>query len=475
MILAADIGTSHLKTGVIDETGRLLHKTYLRIKLLKTDNSLYSEINPQTWIDDLEKEIQNIPSELKNRLKALVICGNGPTLIPADKNGKALYNALTWLDRRAYKESAEIKQKSGIELDSSFFLPKILWFKNSLPGLYKQTEHFFSCPEFLYFHLSGQAFTILPDEGFHKLYWTDELSEKLEIDKTKLPAFISMGKEAGTIKKALADKLGLPAALKLITGGPDFLMSILGTGTVKEGLCCDRTGSSEGINLCTKRASANRALITLPHPVKGLFNVSGIISSSGNAAEWFRNAGNFSDLSFPAYLELAEKSSPGAGGLVFVPYVAGVRTPHWNPHAKGAFIGLTLQHTKHDMVRSVMEAVCFSALNVINEIEKEGFEIKQLRVTGRQSTSDFFNQLKADITGKELAVFNNSESELAGCAVLGYSVLENKTSFAEEASALVSVRKIFVPDKKTAAVYQKNFRLMNEAYSKLQPVFDEMQ
>jgi xylulokinase len=399
-------------------------------------------------------------------VQAIVISGQGPSLIPVlgepRVTGEGLSvmadNARLWLDRRAVKYQGEVSELMGGFVDPGFFLPKILALKNEEGGLYHRTKFFLGCPEYLSYALTGQARTVFPSDGFDRWFWNDSVLEKLKLDAEKFPAFIRPGDPYGSILPSAAEHFGFVKNVPVISGGPDFFAAILGAGVIKPGQACDRTGSSEGVNLCTKDRVNDERLMSYGHPVKPYWNLSGIISTTGKAIEWSRDLLGLSD--FEDFFSLAGKSESGSGGLVFLPYLAGERAPVWDPSTRALWRGISLSSGRSDFANSVLEGICFAIRDVITVMEETGgagARVGQLHVTGGLAGSARLNQLKADITGKEVLEPAQKEAELLGLAVIGACSLGKFASFAEASSTMVNIEKTFEPNLKNAALYDRLF------------------
>lgn len=278
MILAIDIGTTFLKVAVVDFNGDIKFFQKGAVDII-TDDDVY-EVNPNDWTKTVISLCRSIPIKFLDVISSIVISGNGPTIVPIDIEGHPVGNAYSWMDSRANSVTDEIKDKLGVYLPPNFFLSKIYWLKKAKSILYNKSSSFLSCPEYLSYKMTGNKYTLLPAEGFKDFYWDNQKIIKLDLDLDKFPNFISPQQEFGKYSGSL-NISGLKKGLPVICGGPDFTMSILGTGSIYEGILCDRTGTSEGLNYCTSKPYNIDGLRTLPHLVKGLYTVSGLIPLSG--------------------------------------------------------------------------------------------------------------------------------------------------------------------------------------------------
>lgn len=475
MILTLDIGTTHLKAALFQDDGMLASINQVAL-LPNTASDGSFELDVLQWSSGLADLCAGLT--IPATLKAVVVSGNGPTLVPVlgrprNLNGRLVAsagNARLWLDRRAVREAGEISHLCGSFVDAGFFLPKALYLYRHQRPLYDQTLYFLSSYDYLNYLLTSEARAIMHAEGSERWYWSDSLLDRLGLDKEKFPPFCYPGDLIGTVTVLASGCLGIPAGIPVFAGGPDFFVSILGTGAVELGRVCDRSGTSEGINLCVREPLADDRLMTYRHPIKPFYNVSGIISTSGKAIGWAKDLFGMAQISFERmYAEMA-KAAPGCGGLVFLPYLTGERAPLWDPEARGVFNGLDLSTGRSEMLRSVAEGVCFAIRDVITVMEELGGHVGELRITGGPAQSRFLNQLKADITGRGILVPAMQEAELLGSLVLAQTALGEYASLAEAAEHLVRIKDHYLPDPHLKELYDGLFDIYRSTYRQLKTV-----
>lgn len=476
MILVFDIGTTVLKGALLSEEGDFVCLSSRTLKMIQTSRADYYEADPSQW----KKNIKEMTIELlsgkdaASSVRAVAVSGNGPTLVPVDRSGEFLNPVMTWMDRRGTAESAAIQELEGFYLDPTFYLPKALWLANNRPDVYEITSHFLSCPEAVSFWLTGEAAIVLPGNHFKKYFWNNGLLNKLGLDNSKFPEFIKPGTIIGRITASGSAESGLPAGIPVVASGPDFIVSLLGTATVYKGRACDRAGTSEGINLCTESYVSDPRLLSFEHIIEPWFNLSGIISTSGKAQDWIINTFGCGHLDCEEFLEEIKGVPPGSDKLLFLPYLTGERAPLWNPNARGSFIGLGLNHGRKEMVRAVLESIGFAMRDVIEVMSENGADISELRITGGPSRSNIWNQIKADITGKNLLVPESAESELLGDLSLALYALGDSDNLADTADSIVRIKKIYEPRKENSNIYNEMFNIYRESYSGLKSVFSSL-
>ena len=475
MILVLDIGTTVLKGALLKRDGTPIEVGQRSLSLLSSNsNPLHHETDALDWIRGIRDLCAEFDLSSKKRPEAIVVSGNGPTLVPVGNDDRPLHPAMLWMDRRCIEEAATISEINGFYVDPTFYLPKALWFYRHEPEIYEKTKYFFSCSEYINYLLTGNAATILPMEKFRNYIWTEELVSRLEMEWEKFPEFIRPGESIGETTTAAHDLLGVPLGVPVFAGGPDFIASIIGTGTVAPGRACDRAGTSEGINLCTDQAVSDPRLLCVDHIIDGYSNVSGIVSTSGKALQWFKEITGKRDLPFAELFNDIEKVPAGSNKLIFLPYLAGERAPIWDPNARGAFIGLTMNHGRREMTRAVVESVGFAIRDIITVMEEIGLHVDDMRITGGQARSAQWIQIKADITGKRFLLPVMKDAELTGDLCIALLGLGQYDSLADAAEASVQIERTFEPNRENKQVYDDLFSVYRDSYAGLKGTFDRM-
>ncbi len=469
-ILAVDLGTTKIKLAIFDITGNLIDYTFSEYPIIMEKKG-WVEQHPSLWIDGFEKGIDRL--KRRGRLKfvhAIAVIGQAPTVVFLGDKGKILRNAILWLDNRA-EEERETLSRVGFPFDPRYqSLAHILWVYHNEKDVYEHTRYFLQPYDFLNFYLTGQvASSGIPMRDY--MPWSKEDAEKLGLSPYKFLDISPIGRPIGTLKTSLAKKWGLGEKVEVISGGIDFIGALIGTATLSPGILCDRGGGSEGITLCSKKPlpQGERRISGVPFFIPGLWKISGITNTSGKAVDWIKSI--FSIKSYQELISYAKRSPYGSKGLIFLPYLSGERSPHWDPYAKGLFFGLTLSHTKEDMIRAVMEGIVYSIRDIYEIMISLNMEISHFRTTGGLSKSDFFNQLKADILGAPVEVPYISDGELVGAAVIGGVGLGIYKDLREGAFKMYRFRRILYPNPEKKRVYDELFSLYKELYPSLSSKF----
>jgi xylulokinase len=453
-VLAIDVGTSMVKVGLARPARGQLTAVRRSIPAA-VQRHPHHEVDPGNWL----RAIAECVAELQPReLAAVVVTGNGPSVVPADADGQPIGNAITWLDQRASAQSDQIARQGGRRREATFFLAKVLWYLQEEPQLFGAVRAFVSAPEFVELQLTGHWHTALAAPGFQRFYWDDRLLEAAGIDPGKLPPFVATGERVGEVTDLAAQRLGIPAGVPVYAGSTDFVMALVGSGTLYAGASLDRAGSSDGLNHCSSEPGSDERLITLPHIVPGLHTISGLVSTTGKALDWYLAAtGGDTEI-----YHFAEIAAPGAGGTIFLPYLAGERTPLWSPDVRGAFFGLGLATGRAQMARAVMESIGFALRDSMLLMEESGHLVGEIRVTGGHPLVPGLNQLKADILGRRLVPVS-PDAGLVGCACLAYVQNGTFPDLPTAAEALLKTGVAVEPNGQLADVYAAQYAAYQRA------------
>ncbi len=391
---------------------------------------------------------------------AIVFSGNGPTVVPVDSDGQPTADPLMWHDNRS------VERVTGAR---SFFLQRIAWLYRTDPAAAERTRWFLSCPEYFMWALSGEAVTIRPNERFTPFIWDAEQAGLYGVEAHKLPPFVSTSDRTPAVAGGRGEGWGLCDGIPIIAGGYDFLMSLVGTATLKPGRTCDRAGTSEGINHCADHPATDTRLRSLPHLMPDTYNVAGVLSSTGRLFEWFRSISGQRNVPYERMVEQIIGREPGSTPWFFPSLHQGA---NWE-FASGMFIGLGAEHDAVDMGRAVVESIGFAVRESVEMLVDAGFDVSTLRSCGGQSRNSLWNQMKADITGVTVEVPQVRDAELIGNAIAGYVGLGVFDRLDEAADRIVRIEQSFQPDASRYAMYTDCFQSYCSRYAGFRVAFSE--
>ncbi|MDR2481690.1 MAG: FGGY-family carbohydrate kinase [Spirochaetaceae bacterium] len=405
IVLCADIGTSSLKAGYISIADRTIRNTrlaaFVREPYWKTSSiiSCQDKVSVTEWEAAFRRAMVVLCKQAPDIVAdAVCISGNGPTLIPVKKNGSAL-SPLYWFDR--------IEKEKSI---CSFFLPHVAGFMRKRPEEYNQTAKFFSCQEWFSYRLGAEPVTTLPTKEYERFYWSACECAALGIDRDLFPPFVKLGTVVGKVSAKAAREFGVPEGIPVVSGGPDFIMALLGAGTIAPGMVCDRAGSSEGINFCINQLPVSTTgFRILPHAIEGLWNISVVLPESGCIFEQWREENGRTEETYDKLMaELIPSINKDNAHFILLKIAAQVKD------AIAAFVNLDIH-------------------------------INEMRLSGGQAKNARWNALKAKITECRLIALEIPDAELTGCAVAAMTALHDASSFTEACGILVRVKECFEP------------------------------
>lgn len=492
-LMGIDIGTSACKVAVFDRQGQVLASASGDYPVYYPREG-WAEQDPEEWWSAVCGAVRQVLKKADVRPEEIAgvgIDGQSWSAIAIDKDGKVLTNTPIWMDTRAQSicdrlnediGADEIFRVAGNSLQPSYTTAKILWYKENLPEVYRKTHKILQSNSYIAFKLTGQISQDLSQGyGLHCFdmrtgQWDEEMCKKLGIPREFLPEIVPSDQIIGTVTKKAAEESGLAEGTPVAAGGLDAACGTLGAGVIHAGETQEQGGQAGGMSICMEQYQADPRLILGFHVIPGKWLLQGGTTGGGGVMRWFeREFADYERLmkeqtgvsSLDQLNEIAEKVDPGCDGLVFLPYMAGERSPIWDPHAKGVFYGFDFSKTKGHMVRACMEGVAFSLRHNLETAEKAGAEADILRAMGGSANSLLWTQIKSDITGKAMAVPASDTATTLGAALLAGVGTGFYKDYEEAVSQTVKVTRIHHPDPEKKAVYDKNYETYLELYRSL--------
>jgi xylulokinase len=417
---------------------------------------------------------------------------------PLDADAKPIRPAIIWADQRAVEQEAWLSERispedvyriTGHRLSASYSLCKILWIRDNQPDIYASTHRFMHAKDAIVARLTGHFATEPTDASGMNLYdleagtWSERIIEAAELDPAKLPELRQSIDVVGYVLPQVAPEIGVVPGTPVVIGGGDGMCAAVGAGVVREGTAYNYVGSSSWIALATKQPifDPDYRTFTWAHLVPGMFSPCGTMQMAGGSYQWARDqlcsieqqAAQSLGISPYELMNIsAEKSPPGANGLIFLPYLLGERSPRWNPRARGAFVGLTVRHTRADMVRAVLEGITMNLRVILDAFTTQGAQISDMRVIGGGARGRFWNQMMADIYGipvHRLAILQEATS--MGAAVAGGVGVGLYPDFSMS-ETMNEIAETFEPDPLSQSVYERIYPIFEAAYHALVPIYD---
>jgi D-xylulose kinase len=496
LVVAIDVGTSGTRTAVFDaENGDLLIQNHKE----------YSSIFPRpAWveqhaIDWWETACETCKASMKalgnniSRLVAVSVTNQRETIVPVDEDGTALHNAIVWQDRRTIPQCNWIRkqfgvdgvyQETGLTIDPYFSAPKILWLKEERPDCFQSTHKFLLVHDFILHQLTKEFATDYSNASRTMLFsveqmkWSTKICDALGIPQELLPTPYPSGKVVGKVTNKAASATGLPKDLPVVIGGGDQQCGALGVGVVKPGRVKATIGTGTFILAYEEQPQFDQEhrLLCSCHTVPGKWVIEASIFTSGIIYRWFRD--QFCEeekqlaelLDADAYElmnEQANRSPPGANGILLLPHFVGAGAPYWNPTARGAILGLALGHERVDLIRAIMEGTSFEVRHNLEVMKELGIAVEELRITGGATRSTIWNQIQADICKLMVQRSQIEEATALGAAILasvGGGIYGNAVEASEQ---MVKVGERYTPSTKNQTLYDKLYSIHSDAYAAL--------
>lgn len=489
-ILGIDLGTSSVKAMLLDvEKGVVGVEAQSYDVLIPQAN--YAQQSPEEWwrgVCVILKRLNEKYPESFLQIEAVGLSGQMHGLVMVDENGQVLHPAIIWLDQRSGRECEKIME-IGRDKDwdavlqnrifPGFAFPSLVWMKGHEPDLYQRIDKIMQPKDYIRYCLTGQVGAEVTDASASLMFdvkqrkWADSITEAFGIDSKIFPPCHESMEIAGTTTEWAQAETGLKAGIPVIYGAGDQQCQSIGNGVFKEGqtICNIGTGGQISVFSVLDRYDKLLRTNTFCHCHGNGYTIYGASLCAGMALKWLKN-NILQEESFGVLSQSAQMVSPGSDGVLFLPYLAGERTPHMNPEAKGMFFGLQLGHKKEHMIRAVMEGVVYALKDSLDILEEMGITSEQIIASGGASASPVWLQIQADIFNKEIRVCKEKEQACLGACILagvGTGLFEN---LEEGCKRFVNYEEqVYVPQPEAVKVYQAGQKKFRELYERNRDLF----
>ncbi len=488
-LLGIDIGTSACKVAVFHEDGKVLAQCAKPYPVYYPQSG-WVEQNPMEWWDavcDGIREALSCEGVEAECIKGIGVDGQSWSAIPVDRERNVLHNTPIWMDTRARHICDKVKKEIGFErifevagndFLPSYVTPKLLWFREERPEIFERTYKFLQSNSYIVMKLTGAMSQDYSQcYGIHffdmaSLHYDTALAELLGLSPELMPQLCPCDAVIGEVTKEAADLTGLKVGTPVVAGGLDAACGALGAGVYKAGQTQEQGGQAGGMSICADKALSHKKLILGTHVVPGLWLLQGGTVGGGGALKWFRQELG-GECSFDELTAEAEKIAAGSDGVVFLPYMAGERSPIWNPDAKGVFYGLSFDKSRAHMIRAVLEGVAFSLAHNLRTAMETGVRIDTLNAMGGASNSLLWTQIKADVTGKRIQVPASDTATTLGAAILAGIGCGVYRSYEEAVGRTIAITRVHEPDVEKRAVYDRSMELYLRLYENLEKTFSD--
>jgi xylulokinase len=487
--LVINLGLKSIRAIVFDKNGRKIVQQSLPINTT-IKGSYQVEQNPVEWWNQAVTVARKVcvDESLNRQIRFITVTGSAACLVTLDECNEPVYNALMVSDKRATAESDEIERSTefeamkasfGYEINPYYMLPKLLWLKNNKRKAFSRIRSVTTPNGFLLSRITGRNVVDLFDA--EKFYYSPEqgyptaLIQSIGLSRIAFPDVKKHSEQIGPITEEAQKALGLTSEVTAVLSSYDAICAFYGCGALDIGECCDVSGTVTSVRVMCNRLDLKRRLrgIFVQSAEDDRCIVGGSNNLGGGVAEWLRQ-GLYAGDTNPYELMEAEgnRSSVGARGLLFLPYLMGERAPIWNDNARGVFFGVERNHTRADFTRAVFEGIGFSVKSIIDLIEKSGVPVKHVRVSGGLAQIHCINRIKSDILNRQVLVLEEIETTSLGALMMMTVSAGIYKTLQEAASHVVRIREAIFPSPENHAKYNSLNDLSNELYNALVPIFD---
>ncbi len=471
VVLGIDLGTTEVKAGLVTLDGRLLGIARAGYGLAVGHGPGWAEQDPGAWwsaVVSAVRQLHRIDDAGSFEIVAIGVDGHGPTLVPVDDRGEATRPAITFLDTRSAAEAAELEAATGIRGWGLGPLPAALWMERHEPSAAAATRWYLATWEWLAFRLTGEA--AAPLVAGQAIPDPERAATATGVRTDRRPRPAVMGDVVGRLTPAAADALGLRAGVPVAGGTNDAFASYLGAGLLEPGDAYDPGGSAGGFGVYWHEPVEVAGAFVTPAPIDGRWSVGAAMAATGRALDWFRDDIIDGSTSTEHLLDEAAATNPGADGLVFLPYLAGERSPIWDPTATGVLAGLTLAHGRGHLARAIIEASALAIRHVAAPMLAAGVTVTAMRACGGPARSETWNQVKADVTGFRVLVPAVLETAVLGSAILGAVGIGAHPDLPAAVRGMTRIERELAPRPEHADVYDRAFDAYTALYPAVAPI-----
>ncbi|MHB1356104.1 MAG: xylulokinase [Anaerolineae bacterium] len=495
LILAHDLGTTGNKASLFDIQGQLIASTSAAYDTFYPHPG-WAEQDPADWWQAVCTSTRRLLAESGRAASEIAVVGfSGQMMgcLPLDENGIPLQHAIIWADQRATTEADSIAERIGTERlyritghrpSANYTAAKLLWLRSHAPETWVRTRHILQAKDYIAYKLTGVFATDCSDASGTNLYdlaargWSDEILQAIGIDPALLPQPLPSASVIGQVTLAASRQTGLAVGTPVVIGGGDGACATVGAGVVRPGDAYNYIGSSSWLAYITREPLYDPLCrtFTFAHLDPAYYFPTGTMQTAGGSFDWLeRLLSGVGDTDIHHELDqLAAAVDPGSQGLLFLPYLIGERSPHWNTRARAAFIGLTMAHGRAEMTRAVLEGVAFNLRLILDAFRAQGASFPSLRVIGGGARSAIWRQILADVLEVPLQRPRLlTEATSLGAAIaagVGVGLFEGY----EVADQLIPLEAAEEPIPSNVSRYRDLFGLFSASYRALEPIFNKL-
>lgn len=481
-VIGIDLGTSSVKVLLVNQEGAIQGEASSSYPLIH-ERPGYSEQDPEEWVKGTISSLQQLLQETgvsPQDIEGVSFSGQMHGLVLLNEQNEVLRPAILWNDTRTTQQCRTIERKLGDRLLQitknaaleGFTLPKIVWVQEHEPNIFAQAATFVLPKDYLRYRLTGNVHMEISDAAGTLLLdvaegqWSQEVIEAFGLPEGFCPPLIGSAELSGTLLPDIAEQMGLSPDTKVFGGGADNACGAVGAGILQKGDALCSIGTS-GVVLSyeeEKDKDFGGKVHYFNHAEPGAFYAMGVTLSAGYSLSWFKES--FApELSFNELLEPVAGIEPGAGGLLFTPYLVGERTPHADSVIRGSFIGLSGTHKRDHLARAVMEGITFSLAESLDLFRQAGIEVGRVISIGGGAKNATWLQMQADVFNTPVVSLSNEQGPAMGAAILAAVGCGWYDSLKDCAAQFITLDKSYEPIPENVAKYEGLFELYQQVYA----------
>ena len=490
--LGIDVGTGGTRAVVIDPDGTVVASASAEHIPFASTRPGWAEQDPDDWWRATVTVVREVLSQTSpDEIKAVGLSGQMHGLVLLDQSDKVLRPAIIWCDQRTDSQCKSLTEKLGanrlIELTcnpalTGFTLPKMLWVREWEPESWRKVRTVLLPKDYARLKLSADRATDVADASGTLLFdvkarkWSSEMLSATEIDERLLPPVYESTEVTGLISKAGAEATGLLAGTPIIAGGGDQAAGAVAMGIVRPGTASSTIGTSGVVFAATDKPMLDPKgrVHTFCHAIPGRWHVMGVTQGAGLSLRWFRDQfGAIGGVDLDSYDRLTKEASsvsPGCDGLIWTPYLMGERTPHLDPFARAALVGLTASHTRAHAVRAILEGVAFSLRNAFDILNEMQLQVDEIRIGGGGARSILWRQIQADVYGHPVDTVAAEEGPAFGAALLAGVAVGMWSSVDAACDAVVRIAEHVDPNPDSVRILARQYERFKQIYPALKPI-----
>jgi xylulokinase len=481
-VLGIDVGTGGTRAVVVDDAGLVVASAAEPHEPFASPRPGWAEQDPDDWwracTGAVRAALERAP---RHAVAAVGLSGQMHGAVVLDEREQVMGPSLIWCDQRTEAECRTITELVGeerlIQLTgnpalTAFTLPKLMWIREHEPQIWRRVRAVLLPKDYVRLRLTGERATDVADASGTLLFdvanrrWSAPMLDAVELDERMLPLAYESPEVSGEITAAGAEATGLAPGTPVVAGAGDQAAGAVGMGVVRPGAVSATIGTSGVVFAATDRPARDPLgrIHTFCHAVPGRWHVMGVTQAAGLSLSWFvdRFGGDYQSAT-----ELAASAPPGSGGVLWAPYLLGERTPHLDPDARGALVGLTATHGRAHVVRAILEGVAFSLRDTLTIFDEMSIPVDSIRLGGGGARSHIWRQIQADVYGQEVEVPRADEGAAYGAAILAGVGARVWPSVDAACDSLVRIAARVAPDAEAAALLDGRYEAFRRLYGAL--------